>query len=162
MDPNMHRNLFQYDVCTYLTLVTRKLQGVNERRTYRMTALLLEISIFHVKSGCKMLGEFFQFLSISHLYVLTCITWKLQVVYGRSTYQMTSLLSATFLVWFRVAKQIQLETYGFGHTLVILWYKLVCTYCKPVYISLFGAQLCMTIKIHVLYDCILHTVGAKK
>ena len=39
---------------------------------------------------------------ISHLCVLTYITWKLQVVYGCSAYQTTALLLETFFVWLRV------------------------------------------------------------
>ena len=90
------------------------------------------------------------FFPISHLRVLTHITWKLQVLYGCSAYQITALLRKTFLVWFRVAREIQLESYGPRHTSVVLWCKIVCVYCQPLYTALFGAQLCMTTKLMYL------------
>ena len=35
------------------------------------------------------------------------------------------------------------------------WFSNTSLYaCKPVHTLLFGAQLCMTIKTHVTYDCI--------
>ena len=40
--------------------------------------------------------------------------------------------------------------------LVILWHNIVCTYCKPIYTSLFGGQL-RDNKTHVPYNRILHT-----
>ena len=74
---------------------------------------------------------------ISYLCLITCIIWKLQVVYVCSTYQKTALLSETFLVWFRVSWEIRLESYGSRHASVILWYNIVCLYCKPVHALLF-------------------------
>ena len=41
------------ELLSVLTLVTWKLQIVYERCTYRMTALLSEVSIFCVRAGCK-------------------------------------------------------------------------------------------------------------
>ena len=91
------------------------------------------------------------FFPISHLCVLTCITWKLQVIYGHSAYRMTALLLETFLVWFRVAWEIRLESYMYRprHASGILWYNIACIYCQPVHTLLFGAQLhvCMTTKL---------------
>ena len=49
--------------------------------------------------------------SISNLCMVTCITWKLQVICGRPAYRMTALLLETFLVHFRVAWEIRLEIY---------------------------------------------------
>ena len=45
--------LFQIRHLCRLTLVTRKLQDVYERCTYRMTALLSERSILDVRAGCE-------------------------------------------------------------------------------------------------------------
>ena len=70
---------------------------------------------------------------ISHLCILTCIAWKLHVIYGHSAYWMTALLLETFLEWFRVAWEIWLESYGPRHALVILSHNIVCVYCKPVH-----------------------------
>ena len=88
--------------------VCRKLQVVYEHSTYQMTALLsvfsvLELDVRHdwwvmaPNTHCS-------FFPMSHLCVLTCKTWKLQLIYGWSAYQMTALLSKTFLVWFTVAR----------------------------------------------------------
>ena len=98
------------------------------------------------------------FFPISCLFMLTFIIRQLQIKDGHSAYRMTALLSDTFLVWFRVV-EIQLDSYGPRHTSVILWCKLVCISCKPIYTLLFGAYLHLTIKTHVSYDSILHTKG---
>ena len=50
----------------------------------------------------------------------------------------------TFLVWFRVAREIQLESYCPRHA------SAICVYCKPVYTSLFGMQLSMPTKLTYL------------
>ena len=42
----------------------------------------------------------------------THISWKLQAAYGRSTYWMTALLSEIFVLWFRAAWEIWLDSYG--------------------------------------------------
>ena len=68
---------------------------------------------------------------ISYLCLLTCITWKLQVMHGHSAYWMTALLSETFFVWFRVAWEIRLESYSLRHTSAVLQYNIVSVYCKP-------------------------------
>ena len=70
--------------------------------------------------------------------------------YGRSAYQMTALVSETFFVWFRVAWEVKLESYGPRHASVILWYNILCICCKLVHTSLFGVQLCITTKLMYL------------
>ena len=72
---------------------------------------------------------------ISHLFVLTRITWKLQIIYGRSASRMTNPLSETFFVWFKVTQDIQLESYGTRHTLVVLWCNIVCILQTCAYIA---------------------------
>ena len=62
----------------------------------------------------------------------------------------TAILSESFLVWFRVAWNIRLESYDPKHASVALWYNIVCVYCKPVHTSLFGVQLNMTTKLMYL------------
>ena len=76
--------------------------------------------------------------------VLRHITWKLQFICGRSAYRTTAILSESFFMWFRVALEIQLESYSSRHASVVLWNNIVCIYCKPTYTSLFGTQLGLT------------------
>ena len=136
-------------------LITRKLLVVYGCSTYPMTALLSEMSTFCVrelnarynwwvmapKTHCSL-------FPISYLYVFTCITWELQVIYGRSAYWMTALLLETFLVCFRVTWEIQLERYNPSmHQSFSLSYNIVCIYCKPIHTSLFGVQLFTTTKL---------------
>ena len=83
----------------------------------------------------------------SYLWVLTCITWKLQVMYGRSAYRITALLLEIFFVWFRIEWEIWLENYGPRHISFILCYNIVCIYCKPIHRLLFGVQLQVTTKL---------------
>ena len=83
---------------------------------------------------------------IGHFCVLTRITWKLQVINRRSVYRTTALLSKIFLVLFIVGWDIQLESYGSRHALIILWNNIACISYKPVP-SLFGAQLHIITKL---------------
>ena len=109
---------FWNDILCVLTLLTQKIHVVYGCSTYWTIALLLEMSFFYVTVGCEIWMLTYgskhapQSLSISHLCICTCtycrcITWKLQVICGRSTYRMTGMLSETFFVWFRVAWGIQ-------------------------------------------------------
>ena len=43
----------QYDIVCVLILITKKLQVICRRSTYRTTALLPEMSIFCVRAGCE-------------------------------------------------------------------------------------------------------------
>ena len=87
---------------------------------------------------------------ISLLCVLTCLTWKLQDMYGHSAHRMTAKLLDAFLVWFRVAWANWLESYSPGHTSVILQYNIACMYYKFVHTLLFGMQLSMATKFTYL------------
>ena len=89
---------------------------------------------------------------ISHLCVLTRPSRKLKVIYERSAYWMTAIQLETFLEWFRVASDIWLESYGPRHALVVLWYNIVCVYCKLMHTSWFNMQLhvCMTTQLAYL------------
>ena len=157
----MQGNLFPTRHLCVLTLVTQKLQDIYKRCTYWMTALLSEISIFCVRAGWEIWlmsygsKNSLQYFPISHLCVLTCITWKLQVISRCSACRMSALLSNTFLVWFSVVRDnwraTALDTHRpFSGTNL-------CVDCKPIYTLVFGAQPCMTIETHVPYDCISHT-----
>ena len=154
MEPNMERNpfLIQHFVRTY-NCNSKTIGGIRKLYISNECSTIGD-SFFLVSYGSKHSSQFFP---ISHLCILTHITWQQQVIYRHSAYRMTSLLSNTFLVWFRVAREIQMESYGPRHASVVLWYKLVCVYCKPIYTSLFGAQTTHDKLTHVPYDCILHT-----
>ena len=81
--------------------------------------------------------------------VLRHITWKLQVICGHSAYLTTPILLETFFVWFRVALEIQLESYGPRRVSVVLWYDILCAYIA-YYTSLFGIRLRLTTKLTYL------------
>ena len=95
---------------------------------------------------------------INHLCILTCIAWKLQVVhvYEYSAHWTTALLSKTFLVWLRVAWEIQLESYGPRHASVLLWYTIVehCVHILQTisYIAFWYATTHDN-TTHIAYDC---------
>ena len=90
---------------------------------------------------------------MSNLYVLTLVTWKLQVIQGHSAYWTTALLSETFLVCFRVAWEIWPESYSPRHASVVRWYN-ICVRILQARTSIatcvFVAQLRMTTK--PMYD----------
>ena len=95
---------FQYDILCELIPITRKLQVVYGRSIYGMTTLLSVMSIFCVRAGCKiqMVSYGFKHTSQSFfdklfVHILTRITWKLGVINGHQTYQMTAILSKIFL-----------------------------------------------------------------
>ena len=108
------------------------------------------------KAGELWLQTLIAFLSDKQF---VCCMYKLKTIGYIWTFRLSSDCSTIghILVWFSFVTDIQLESYDSKHTSVFLWYKLVCVYCKPIYTSLFGAQMCMTIDTHVPYDCILHT-----
>ena len=91
------------------------------------------------------------FFLISHLCILTCL--KLQVIHGCSSYRMTVLLLKTFLMWFRVAWEIHLESHG-PETHWLFSHTTLCEYTASpylyVYTLLFGEQLCMATQLTYL------------
>ena len=95
-----------------------KLKIVLGRSTYQMAALLSEISIFWVKLYARydrwviapnMHRTSFQY---DILCVHTFITPKLQVIYERSPYEMTVLLSEMCIICVRPGYKVQLVSYG--------------------------------------------------
>ena len=151
MDPNTYHNPspIRCFVRTYMIALTEMLS--------KMSISVLELDARYNWRASMHCSPFLT----SDLCVLTCITWKLQVIYGHSVYRTTALILETFLVCIRVAWEIQLESYGPRHTSVILWYNIVCVYCKPLHSSLFAAQLCMRTKSTYLIRAMLtrYTAG---
>ena len=127
---------FRYAILCELTHITQKTQVTYGHSTYRMAVVLLEMSIFWVRAanklqflsyGCKHAS---QSLPICNLCMLTPVTWKLQVVYGSSTYQTTALLLEMVLLWFRVTWEIWLESYDHKHTSKLYSDTILCVHCK--------------------------------
>ena len=140
-------------LCTF-TRITQKVHIIHGCSTSTRTVLLSEMPLFwlelYVSYDWRVMAPNMHcsLFPICHLCVLTRITWKLPVIYGRSSCQTTALLSNTFLVWNRVAWEIWLKSYNPRHTLRLFSdISLSCLYCKPVHTLLFGAQLHMTAKL---------------
>ena len=127
-------NILHIDDCSTTVDVHFSVLELDERYKWRVMAPNMHCSLF----------------PISHLCILTHITWKLQVIYGCSVYRTTATLSKTFFVWLRVAWEIWLKSYDPRHTSVVFWYNIVCVYCKPVLTLLSGTQLRMTTKLTYL------------
>ena len=144
--------LFNWDFCV-LILVTQKLQVACGHFTYRMAALLLEMSIFCIRAGCQIqLASYGStthhgIFTVSHLYILTCITWNYRSCFA---YYMTAPLSEEFLVWFKFALEIWLEGYGPDMHQSFCDTTLLCVYWKPIHTSLFGTWVCLTTKLTYL------------
>ena len=69
----------------------------------------------------------FEVSPIRHCVLTYVHNLKSTVVYEPSTYWTIALLSETFIVWFRIAWEIWLESYGPKTCLtVVLWYNIVC------------------------------------
>ena len=132
---------FWYNILCILSLITRKLQSY-------VDVLHIELLLYYRRCIFSLLGLDVRYelwvtlpkthysLSTSHfcIYsVLRHITLKLQVICGRSAYWTAAIISETFFVWFRVALDIRLNSYGLRHALVILWYNIVCVYCKSLH-----------------------------
>ena len=134
---------FEYISCV-LTLILEKYRSyVDVLHIEGLAALLSDISIFYVRAACKMrlssYGSQHGSRAVSFHYphdscLLSRITWKLQIVYWYSSYRTTALLPVIFLVWFRVACEIRLESYCPRHASIVLWGNIVRVYCKPVHI----------------------------
>ena len=146
MDPNTYSNHFPIRYFVHIfTLVTGKLQVVCGRSTYRLTALLFEMSIMWVRAGYEIWmasnasKHTLQSFSYNRSWVYSLfrhITWKVQVIFGHSAYRTTAMLLGTFLMWFRVALEIRLESYGLRHASLVLWYNIVCIPQACIYITI--------------------------
>ena len=136
MEPNALQPL-QCILCIF-TCISWKLLVIYGRCTYWTTALLLKMSIFCVETGCKIRFLSYgsqhssQFLSDKHFVRPYTHNLKNTGHTWYSAYQTTALLFETFLVWFRVAWKVQLESYGHRHAWVFFWCKILCRNSKPV------------------------------
>ena len=74
------------------------------------------------------------FFLVSHLCIITGINWKLLVIYICSAYRTTALHTETFLVWFRIAREIQLESYTRPDTHQSFSDTKLCVYTASLYI----------------------------
>ena len=156
--------------CAYLTFVTQKLQVVHGCSTYQTAALPSEMPIFCVRAGCEIWmttcaskyashpfsGE--PFICIQLYMYFRHITGKLQVICERSASWTTAILLDTFFVWFRVAWEIRLESYGLRHAAFIPSSVQHCVRIlqSHTYIAISYATTPEN-KTHVPYDCIVHT-----
>ena len=111
-----------------------KLQVVHGRSTYQMTALLLKMSNFWVTVAHEL-----WLASYGFKHTLQSLCDKPFVPENYWLYmdvlhiEWLFYYQKTLLVWFRFAIEIPLESYGPRHVLVILWYNIVCAYCKPIH-----------------------------
>ena len=127
-----------------LTLVTQKLQVIYEPCSYWVTALLSEMSIF-----CVIAGSIIRLVSYGSKHSLQFLSNKPFVP------PYTHNLRTTGNVWtFNISNdcstigEILLELREIQS--VILWYKIICVYCKYVCSSLFGVQRPMAPKLTCL------------
>ena len=65
--------------------------------------------------------------------ILRHITWKLNSGHTWNVQHIIRLLYIIrdIFVWFRVALDIRLESYGRRHASVVLWYDIVCVHSSP-------------------------------
>ena len=109
---------FLEDILCILALITWKLQVVYGPSTYEQLLYSQECLLAVLELGARFDWQVTapntdrSFFLLRHLCVLTYITWELQVLFEDSAYRRTALLWETFLVWFRVAGEIQLVNYG--------------------------------------------------
>ena len=154
MDPNTHCKHFLKDILCIVDTHNSKTTGCMptfyiSRLLYYRRCLFLCQSWMQDMNGKLRLQAHITVFAISHLYVynvLRHITWKLQVICGRSAYRTTAILSEAFFVWFRVALEIRLESYS-SRNATVLWYNIVCVYCEPMYTLPFCMQLQLITKL---------------
>ena len=118
---NMHNSHFFIHHFVSIYMHNSKIKGYTRMLYPWMTALLPEIAIFWVRAICETWLTSYgskhssQPLQYYGWCVLTLIPWKLQVVYGRSIYQTTTLLSVMFTFCVRAGCEIWLVSSGSKH-----------------------------------------------
>ena len=153
MSPNTHCNLFPiwHFVCTY-THISKSIGCVRMFYISNNSSTIRDVYFLCQSSIQGMNGK---------LWLQTCITvslykplvctyihnLKVPFVHGSSGYWMTALSPKTFVVWFGVAWEFQLESNSPRHASVILWYNIVSVYCKHFHALLFSMQLHMTTQL---------------
>ena len=134
-------NLFPVQHLCILTLITRKLQVIYGR-TYRMTGLLLEISIFCVRAEyTNRLASYGSKHSLQFLFNKPFV------------HPYTHSLKTTGYVWTFSILSDYFTIGDIGHSLMqnCMHILQVC-----IYIAIWCATMHDT-KTHIPYDCILHT-----
>ena len=141
MAPNMHHSPFLiHHFVHILTHIIKKLQVVCRHSTYWTIALLLEMSIFWVTAGCgiRLMNYNSKHASQSLSNVLFVHTYNLkaiQVIYGNSKYQMTTLLLETFLWGLELYERFNwrvtvLDTHqSFSDTILYLYTAILYIHC---------------------------------
>ena len=123
--------------------------------------LLSEMSIVCVRAGCEIqlvsYGSKHALQSLSNKqFVYTCITWKLQVMYGCSAYQITALLSETFLVCLELHERSNWKATS-PNMHQSFSDKTFCVYTASPYIHHYLVHNCAWQQNSCTLDCILHS-----
>ena len=154
---------FQYYILCILTLTTQKLQVLLRSSISRMSAVLSVKSISVLELYARYdwwimaTNTHCSLFPISHWCLFTCISQKLQIIYGTSAYWMTVLLLKTFLEWLRIAQEVRLDSYSPRNVSIVLWYSIVCVHCKAIHTSWFSTQLpiaskSLTLQLHTTHQ----------
>ena len=152
---------FWYDILCVLTFITWKLQVVSGDCTYRMTALLLDITIFCVRPGCEIqlasYGSKHALQSLfSKSFVHTCThnfkttvhIWTFCIPNNFSTIE-----DIPCVVWScmrDMTKKLWPQTH-IGHSLIKSW--CVCTASSYIHRYCMWCATRHDNKTHVVYDC---------
>ena len=114
--------VFLYTILCITTCTTRKLMVVQGHFTYQTIAVQSEISILFVRAVCKIWSASYKYKHASQPLpdtafcgYLTLVTQKLQFVCGRSTYQMTALLSEMYIFCVRAGCETWMVSYASKH-----------------------------------------------
>ena len=118
---------FRYVTLCLLALVARKLQVICRSSTYCMNALLSEMSIFCVRTGCKVRKASHaskHAFPIGHFAYIQC-TWTCNSKTSDHDMWTFSILNDCYIIGdilcvVRVALEIRLEGYGSRHASVVL------------------------------------------
>ena len=157
---------FWYEILCVLTLITQQLQVAYGCSTYWMTTLLLEMSIFCVRAGCKI-----QLMSYGSKHALQCLSDK-QIVHTWTHNMKTAghIMDVPFIkrmLYYQRHSLCALELHERSY-----WRAMapdthqsfsdttLCAYTASPHIHMYIAIWCATThdnRTHVPYDCILHT-----
>ena len=128
MVPNTHHELFSihHFVRTYLhnmktkgRIKTLPNNWLLYYEKYLFSALELFVRYDRWVMESNTHRNLFQY-NIYTVYILTLVTWKIQVLYKRCTYWMTALLSGVPIFCVRAGCEIGLVSYGSKHSLQFL------------------------------------------
>ena len=151
MAPNRHRSLFRIRHLCILSYMHNSKACRSYKDVLYIERLLcyrrclFSVLELHVKYYFRVMApnthrSLFPIRHLACAYILTLITRKLQVVYGHSLHRTTALLSKIFVVWFRVAWEIRLESSVPRHESRSFSDTTLCVYTASTYIhtSLFS------------------------